>query len=97
MLHATISSLRAFPELLEAHFAAVPPTHLDWRPRSWLGNASVRMAEELPITSAPPTPWPMRMAISHSAADDPLIHVTESRIEQTVNTARPRLNMRTRP
>lgn len=40
MLHATISSLRAFPELLEAHFAAVPPTHLDWRPRSWLGIPS---------------------------------------------------------
>ena len=55
------------------------------------------MAAEFPITSAPPTPWPMRIAISQRAADDPVIHVTESRIEQAVNTARPRLNMRTRP
>ena len=45
-------------------------------PRSWLGNASVRMAEELPITSAPPTPCPMRIAISQSAADEPCIQVT---------------------
>ena len=55
------------------------------------------MAEELPITSAPPTPWPMRIAISQRAADEPCIQVTESRIEQIVKTARPRLNMRTRP
>ena len=67
------------------------------RPRSLLGNASVRMAEELPITSAPPTPWPTRMAISQRAASEPCIQVSESRIEQIVKTARPRLNMRTRP
>jgi hypothetical protein len=39
----------------------------------------------------------MRIAISQSAAVEPVIQVAESRIEQTVKTARPRLNMRTRP
>ena len=29
------------------------------------GKASVRIAAELAIRSAPPTPWPTRIAISH--------------------------------
>ena len=67
------------------------------RPRWFSGNASVRIALELAKISAPPTPWPTRMRISHIAADDPCIQVTDSRIEKTVNTANPRRNIRTRP
>ena len=33
----------------------------------------------------------------HGRRTAPVIHVTESRIENTVNTAKPRLKMRTRP
>ena len=66
-------------------------------PRSFCGNASVRMALELANTSAPPTPCPTRITISQIAPAAPCIQVTESRIENTVNTAKPRLNIRTRP
>ena len=37
------------------------------------------------------------MTMIHSAADDPVIHVTDSRIEKTVKMAKPRLNIFTRP
>jgi hypothetical protein len=37
------------------------------------------------------------MAISHSAPASPCIHVTASRIENTVKTANPRLYIRVRP
>jgi hypothetical protein len=33
------------------------------RPRWWGGKASVKMALELAINSAPPTPWPTRPMI----------------------------------
>ena len=66
-------------------------------PRWSDGKASVTMAEELAKSMAPPTPCPTRMAMSHMAPDAPVIHVTESRIENKVNTAKPRLKMRTRP
>ena len=55
------------------------------------------IADELAKSMAPPTPWPIRMAISHIAAAGPCIHVTESRIEKTVKTANPRLYIFTRP
>ena len=67
------------------------------RPRSWGGKASVRMALEFAKTRAPPTPCPMRITISQSAPSVPCIHVTESSTEKRVNTANPRLNIRTRP
>jgi hypothetical protein len=67
------------------------------RPRWSAGNASVMMAEELAKSMAPPTPCPMRMAISQMAAPAPCIQVIESRIEKAVNTAKPRLYILTRP
>jgi hypothetical protein len=66
-------------------------------PRWWAGKASVMMAEELAKSIAPPTPWPILMPISQTAAAGPCIHVTESRIEKTVKTANPRLYIFTRP
>ena len=67
------------------------------RPRSSCGKASVRIAEELPIRSAPPIPWPIRIAIIHLAAAAPCIQVSDSRIEHAVKMAKPMLNIRTRP
>ena len=67
------------------------------RPRWPCGNASVRIALEFAKSSAPPTPWPTRIRISQSAAALPCIQEIVSRIENTVKTAKPRLNIRTRP
>ena len=58
---------------------------------------SVRIALEFAISIAPPTPCASRITISQTTAPVPCIHVTESRIEKTVNTAKPALYMRTRP
>jgi hypothetical protein len=66
-------------------------------PRSRAEKASVRIAAEFANSIAPPTPWITRMAISQMAADAPDIHVTDSRIEPTVKTAKPRLYILTRP
>ena len=66
-------------------------------PRWFLGKASVRIALEFAKRSAPPTPWPTRIRISQSAAVVPCIHVSERRTENAVKTAKPRLNIRTRP
>ena len=49
------------------------------------------------MRSAPPTPWTIRIAISQRAAAEPSIHVSESSTDPAVNTAKPRLNIRTRP
>ncbi len=67
------------------------------RPRSLSGNASVRMAVELAISSAPPMPWMTRQPINHSAAALPWPGVSERAIEAPVKTAKPALYMRTRP
>jgi len=67
------------------------------RPRSLTGNASVRIALELAISMAPPTPCRTRMAISHQAAAVPCIQVTDSSTENAANMANPRLYIRTRP
>ena len=67
------------------------------RPRWWVGKASVRMALELAISMAPPTPWAIRIAISHQAAALPCSQVTDSSTENTANRPKPRLYMRTRP
>jgi hypothetical protein len=40
MKGATLEALRAFPDLLEAHFALIPPTHRHWAPASWDGVPS---------------------------------------------------------
>ena len=66
-------------------------------PRWCSGKASVRIAEELANNRAPPTPCSTRMTISHRAASVPFIQVTDSRTENTVKTAKPRLYIRTRP
>ena len=66
-------------------------------PRWWAGKASVMMAEELAKSMAPPTPWPMRMTMSHTAPVVPVSHVAANRTEKAVNTAKPRLKIRTRP
>jgi hypothetical protein len=67
------------------------------RPRWSGGNASVRIAEELAIRKAAPIPCTTRMTIIQRAPALPCIQVTDSRIEPAVNTAKPRLYMRTRP
>ena len=66
-------------------------------PRSFAGKASVRMALELAISIAPPTPCMTRIPISHQAAAVPCSHVTDSMMENRANSANPRLNIRTRP
>jgi hypothetical protein len=66
-------------------------------PRWSAGKASVRIAVELAITRAPPTPWTIRRPIRVSAPEDPWAGTTASRIDEMVNTSRPRLYMRTRP
>ena len=62
---------------------------------SW-GKASVRIADEFANRKAPPTPCPMRITISHSAAVGPY-QVTASSSEKSVKSAKPSVNMRTRP
>ena len=37
---ATLNALRAFPDLLEAHFGLFPPSHRHWAPASWDGVPS---------------------------------------------------------
>ncbi len=61
------------------------------RPRSFSGKASVMIALELANSIAPPMPCPTRIPISHSAPAAPDSGVTKSRIENAVNTAKPRL------
>ena len=74
---------------------------IEFRPSAvprWLaGNASVRIAVELANRNAPPMPCTTRQMISHSAPATPCIQVTVRKIEATVNTAKPRLYIRTRP
>jgi hypothetical protein len=66
-------------------------------PRWLCGKASVRIADELANRKAPPTPWPTRITISHSAADEPVIQVTDRSSEKIVKIANPSVNIRTRP
>ena len=60
-------------------------------PRWLSGNTSVRMADELAISMAAPTPWKMRMVMSQSPAAWPVIQVMLNISEKNVNTAKPRL------
>ena len=60
-------------------------------PRWLAGKASVRMAAELAISMAAPTPWNTRITTSQSPAAWPVVHVTDNVSEKNVNTAKPRL------
>ena len=66
-------------------------------PRLCTGNASVRIAVEFAISSAPPTPWITRKMMSWVAPSVPVPHVSDSRIEPRVKMAKPRLYILTRP
>jgi hypothetical protein len=67
------------------------------RPRSLAGKASVRIALELAISMAPPTPCRTRIRISHQAAAVPCSQVSDRATENNAKTAKPRLYIRTRP
>ena len=60
-------------------------------PRRSGGKASVKMAAELAINMAAPTPWKMRMTISQMPPGCPVSQVMLSSTEKKVNTANPRL------
>ena len=60
-------------------------------PRWPSGKASVRIAAELAMSMAAPTPWKMRITIRHMPAAGPVIQVTLSASEKKVKTAKPRL------
>ena len=60
-------------------------------PRFPAGKASVKMAAELAINMAAPTPWKIRITMSQRPPGWPLSHVTLSNKEKKVNTAKPRL------
>lgn len=66
-------------------------------PRCSTGKASVRMAVELAISRAPPTPCTIRSEISSSAAVPPWPGTSARPMEATVKTTQPALYMRTRP
>jgi hypothetical protein len=67
------------------------------RPRSWTGNASVRMAVELAISRAPPIPCTTRQTISHIAPAGPVHGHNDRASDAALNTAKPALYIRTRP
>ena len=46
-------------------------------PRWLAGKASVRIADELAKTIAPPTPWKIRTTMSQMAPSAPVIQVTD--------------------
>ena len=55
------------------------------------------MALELAKMKAPPTPWPTRITMIHSAALGPDIQVTDRSTEKTVKMAKPNVYIFTRP
>ncbi len=61
------------------------------RPRWSSGKASVRMAAELAMSMAAPTPWKMRMTIRYMPPAGPVSQVTLRASEKKVKTAKPRL------
>ena len=60
-------------------------------PRWLAGNASVRIAAELAISIAPPKACTTRQPISHSAPPPPVSGSSDSAIEASVKTTKPRL------
>ena len=89
----------------QSHAASSPPSSrpMNWPeiPAIWLmpsamprcraGNASVRMAAELAISMAPPNACTIRQPISHSAPAPPCSGSSDSAIEASVKTTKPRL------
>jgi hypothetical protein len=61
------------------------------KPRRSRGKASVRIAAEFAASIEPPNACRKRQPISHNAACEPVKGSTDSRIEATVNTTKPRL------
>ena len=80
---------------------ATRPMNMPASPATWLvpsakprrsgGNASVRIAAEFAMSMDPPMAWSTRQPISHSAPWPPWKGSKESRMEATVNTAKPAL------
>ena len=60
-------------------------------PRCSVGKASVRIAVELAISIAPPTPCTTRKPISHSAPALPVHGSSASTTEAAAKTAKPAL------
>ena len=60
-------------------------------PRLLAGNASVRIAAEFAISIAPPNACTKRQPISHIAPSVPVSGSSESAIEASVKTTKPRL------
>ena len=81
------------PATRPMNWPASPATWLmpSAKPRRSAGNASVRIAAELAISIDPPTACSTRQPISHSAPWPPSKGSNDSRIEATVNTAKPAL------
>ena len=89
----------------QSHAASRPPssspTNCPEMPAIWLmpsamprllaGNASVRIAAELAISIAPPNACTIRQPISHIAPRPPVSGSSDSAIEASVNTTKPRL------
>jgi hypothetical protein len=67
------------------------------RPRWFWGKASVRIGAEFAIRKAPPMPWPTRIKMSHSAPEVPSSQVIDNKTEKNEKTAKPSVNIRTRP
>ena len=61
------------------------------KPRRSRGKASVRIAAELAASIEPPKACRKRQPISHKAAREPVKGSSDSRIEASVNTTKPRL------
>ncbi len=61
------------------------------------GKASVMIAAEFAMRSAPPMAWNIRRMTSSRAPLEPVLQTSDRRIAPTVNQAKPRLYIFTRP
>jgi hypothetical protein len=93
--HTASSPPRASPRNCPAKIAAwfTPMA----KPRRYFGNASVKIAAEFAVSIEPPSACRNRQPISHIAACEPVKGSSDSRTEAAVNTAKPRLQVLTRP
>ncbi len=67
------------------------------KPSCSAGKASVMMAAEFAIKSAPPMAWTILRMTSSRAPFVPVLQTVDKRIAETVNQAKPRLYIFTRP
>jgi hypothetical protein len=81
------------PAVSPRNCPAIPATWFTPRakPRRSGGKASVKIAAEFAESIEPPKACRKRQPISHSAAREPVKGSSDSRIEATVNTTKPRL------